>query len=93
MTLNCDLNLTGEILLFNSDTKHKALAECTKKGGRTHSSPKSALARQTYCVKRIPKLKYKQFRNAFAKSSISIQIDLSSESLSSESSENDEMPM
>jgi hypothetical protein len=89
--LHCELNLTGEVLLFNSDTGKKNSSNCSKQGGKIqknppasytlkidHSAdraPASAPSEPSYCIKRIPKLKYSLIKSAFEKAKIKIQID------------------
>lgn len=88
--LKCELNLGGEVLLFNADQNKKSVTKCSRQGGRIqgalpiYSQNKSQTQRSPtstskYCVKKIPRVKVSSFVKAFEKSKIFVAFDFPAE--------------
>lgn len=84
--MKCDLNLAGEILLFNSTEKNKSESFCRKQGGKMKLSPprytfSKALGKrvpasvQKYCIKQIPKVTLSRFKTAFQNAKLNVNVD------------------
>jgi hypothetical protein len=90
--MKCELNLDGEVLLFNAKTEKKASASCAKRGGKVRNEPPSYSVQhpasrrfpaslQKYCVKQIPKITFARLTNAFRNAKIKINFEFQTEDL------------
>lgn len=92
--LNCELNLSGEMLLFNSNAEKKSAKACKKQGGQVQNIPPKSYTRvksqnsdrapastviQTYCVKKIPKVSLSKFKSAFQKAKVKVHVEYSTD--------------
>ncbi len=94
--MKCDLNLAGEILLFNTRVAavegKKAAALCTKQGGQLKGSAlsysmnlrngkRAPASIQRYCVKQIPKVTLSRFKTAFQNVKLNVAVDFPAEEI------------
>lgn len=93
--LNCEMNLGGEILLFNENSGKKSANSCSRQGGRVQNSPPKSYTfkqgknsnrapasqdNQSYCVKKIPRVTLSQFKKAFRNANVKLSLEFSAES-------------
>ena len=84
--MNCDLNLSGEKLLYTSNSKVRNKKLCSKMGGKLKKSAPDGYYSQVsngqrmiasstdFCVKKIPRITLSKFSKAF--DTLNINIDL-----------------